>query len=98
MLPPRLRSTTAGPCGAAGRTWRTRALEDPLTGLRDRRYLEERLSHELRRARRASAPLAVLMVDLDRFKRVDYQAKRDGRDRAVTASELAVPAAFGEAS
>ncbi len=50
---------------------RTQALEDPLTGLRNRRYLEERLSHELRRATRAATPLAVLMIDLDHFKRVN---------------------------
>ena len=50
---------------------RTQALEDPLTGLRNRRYLEERLSHELRRATRTASPVAVLMIDLDHFKRVN---------------------------
>lgn len=50
---------------------RSQALHDPLTGLHNRRYLEERLERELQRAARAGTPLAVLMLDLDHFKRVN---------------------------
>jgi diguanylate cyclase (GGDEF)-like protein len=46
------------------------ATTDPLTGLANRRRLDEWLADEVRRARRSHAPLAVGMLDLDHFK--DY--------------------------
>ncbi|HSL82999.1 MAG TPA: diguanylate cyclase [Thermoanaerobaculia bacterium] len=52
---------------------REQALHDDLTGLCNRRHLEERLDQELRRARRSGTPLAVLLLDLDRFKQVNDQ-------------------------
>lgn len=42
---------------------------DPLTGLFNRRYMEESLSRELQRATRSGSPLAVAMIDVDHFKR-----------------------------
>lgn len=50
-------------------TLRTQSIRDPLTGLFNRRYMEESLERELRRAIRKKFPLAVLMVDVDHFKR-----------------------------
>jgi diguanylate cyclase (GGDEF)-like protein/PAS domain S-box-containing protein len=47
---------------------REQAIHDPLTGLCNRRYLEENLSRELHRARRGNSPLCVVMLDLDNFK------------------------------
>jgi len=47
------------------------AITDPLTGLVNRRYLREYLPRELTRARRKEVPLAVVMVDLDYFKRIN---------------------------
>jgi len=47
---------------------REQAIHDPLTGLCNRRYLEENLGRELHRARRSNSPLCVVMVDLDNFK------------------------------
>jgi diguanylate cyclase (GGDEF)-like protein len=44
------------------------SIRDPLTGLFNRRYLEETLERELRRAERKARPLAVVVVDVDRFK------------------------------
>ena len=41
---------------------------DPLTGLFNRRYLEETLERELARAARNDAPLGVVMIDIDHFK------------------------------
>jgi two-component system cell cycle response regulator len=46
---------------------------DALTGLRTRLYVKELLSIEFLRARRYGSPLAVLMADLDHFKRVNDQ-------------------------
>ena len=50
-------------------TLRGLSIRDPLTGLFNRRYLEESLERELRRAQRRSLPVAVLMLDVDQFKR-----------------------------
>jgi diguanylate cyclase (GGDEF)-like protein/PAS domain S-box-containing protein len=46
-------------------------VRDPLTGLHNRRYLEETLPRELSRAKRVGYPMALIMVDLDHFKRVN---------------------------
>jgi diguanylate cyclase (GGDEF)-like protein len=48
---------------------RGQAIHDSLTGLFNRRYLEESLPRELHRARRENIPLCVVMLDLDHFKR-----------------------------
>ena len=44
---------------------------DPLTGLRNRRYLTEVLSVEFLRAKRYHTPLSVVMADIDHFKHVN---------------------------
>ena len=46
-------------------------IRDPLTRLPNRRHLEERLQSEFAFARRHKTPLFVLMLDLDRFKRIN---------------------------
>lgn len=47
------------------------AMRDSLTGLYNRRYLDETLPRELARAKREGYPLAIIMIDLDRFKQVN---------------------------
>ena len=47
----------------------TQATHDPLTGLFNRRYLEDTLWRELHRSHRRNSPLGVAMLDLDHFKR-----------------------------
>ena len=47
---------------------RQQAIHDPLTGLFNRRYLDETLPRELDRAQRLNAPLCVVMLDIDGFK------------------------------
>ena len=47
------------------------SITDPLTGLRNRRFLTEILSVEFQRANRYRTGLTILMADLDRFKEVN---------------------------
>ena len=50
---------------------RLQTLEDPLTGLWNRRYLEARLQEEQERLRRTGEPFSLAMVDLTDFKTVN---------------------------
>jgi diguanylate cyclase (GGDEF)-like protein len=47
------------------------AHEDPLTGLPNKRAIDDRLDTELRRAAREYYPVAVVVLDLDRFKQIN---------------------------
>ena len=47
---------------------RNQSIRDPLTGLYNRRYLEESLNRELHRAHRAGRNVSLVMLDLDHFK------------------------------
>lgn len=49
-------------------TLRMQSIKDPLTGLFNRRFMEESLSREIRRAKRHGSPLSIIMLDLDYFK------------------------------
>ncbi len=46
-------------------------LTDPLTGLYNRRMLDERLEEEIARSRRYGTPLSCLMLDIDDFKKIN---------------------------
>jgi len=56
------------------------AIRDPLTGLYNRRYLDESLGRELHRARRGKSPLCVAVLDLDHFKLFNDTFGHDGGD------------------
>ncbi len=47
---------------------RSQSIRDPLTGLFNRRFMEESLERELRRAMRGGQQVALLMLDIDHFK------------------------------
>jgi diguanylate cyclase (GGDEF)-like protein/PAS domain S-box-containing protein len=49
-------------------TLRSQSIRDPLTGLFNRRFMEESLELEIRRAARNQRPLGMIMIDLDHFK------------------------------
>ncbi|MFV8836644.1 GGDEF domain-containing protein [Aquisalimonas sp.] len=53
------------------RLWRETASRDPLTGIHNRRYLDERLEAEFARAREHGWPLVIGFLDLDYFKVVN---------------------------
>lgn len=47
------------------------AITDDLTGLRNRRYIIERLGEEFQRAKRTGDPLSLIMLDIDHFKQIN---------------------------
>jgi diguanylate cyclase (GGDEF)-like protein len=49
-------------------TLRGQAMRDPLTGIFNRRYMEETLERETHRAVRQKTEIGVLLIDLDKFK------------------------------
>ena len=62
------------------------ALEDPLTGLPNRRALTTRLSNEIERARWQPHSLAVALLDLDHFKRFNDTYGHAAGDRLLCAA------------
>jgi diguanylate cyclase (GGDEF)-like protein len=73
----------AGQREALVRRLAAEAREDALTGLLNRRGFEERLSVEVSRAQRDRAGLAVVMLDLDRFKAVNDRDGHEMGDRVL---------------
>ncbi|MBZ5498962.1 MAG: diguanylate cyclase [Acidobacteriia bacterium] len=59
---------------------RQQSVRDPLTGLFNRRYMEESVELELRRAMRSSRSMGILMLDLDNFKRFNDSFGHDAGD------------------
>jgi diguanylate cyclase (GGDEF)-like protein len=56
------------------------AIRDPLTGLFNRRYLDETLEREIQRAARLNHGVGVIVVDLDHFKHFNDTYGHDGGD------------------
>jgi diguanylate cyclase (GGDEF)-like protein len=50
---------------------REQAIRDPLTGLFNRRYLQETLEREFSRARRENLAISILIMDIDHFKQIN---------------------------
>jgi diguanylate cyclase (GGDEF)-like protein len=64
---------------------RLQAVRDPLTGLYSRRYMQEFLERELHSARRKHRPVAVMMLDLDHFKRYNDNFGHSAGNQALAA-------------
>jgi len=71
---------------------RNQSIRDPLTGLFNRRYLEEAFDLEVARASRARTPIAVLMIDIDHFKRFNDTFGHDAGDAVLKATGEALAA------
>ncbi|MDD5016686.1 MAG: PAS domain S-box protein [Eubacteriales bacterium] len=61
-------------------TLRQQSIRDTLTGLFNRRYMEETLTRELHRAEREKTPIGVIMFDIDHFKEFNDLSGHDGGD------------------
>ncbi len=55
-------------------------LIDPLTGVNNRRYVEQRLLEEVGRTRRQAYSLTCLYIDIDHFKKINDSAGHHGGD------------------
>jgi diguanylate cyclase (GGDEF)-like protein len=64
-------------------TLHQQSIRDPLTGLFNRRYLEESLNREIHRALRTERSLAVVMIDVDRFKQFNDTFGHDAGDAVL---------------
>ncbi len=64
---------------------RAQSIRDPLTGLYNRRYMEESLEREIRRAARRQQPVSVVMLDLDHFKRFNDTFGHEAGDTLLRA-------------
>lgn len=62
---------------------RLMSITDPLTGVYNRRFLQETLLKELYRAERHGDPFSLIMLDLDRFKRVNDRYGHEAGDRVL---------------
>lgn len=62
---------------------RRMATHDPVTGIPNRRSLDNRLTEEFERASRYDRPMGVLMMDLDHFKRVNDSFGHQAGDRVL---------------
>nr|WP_205862286.1 GGDEF domain-containing protein [Planosporangium thailandense] len=78
----------------ARRFWE-QARRDPLTGLHNRRYADERLPVLLAHAAQHGEPLAAALIDIDHFKRINDRLSHEVGDRvlAIVAELLATAAA-----
>ncbi|HJT67602.1 MAG TPA: diguanylate cyclase [Pyrinomonadaceae bacterium] len=63
--------------------FQVRSITDPLTGLTNRRYLEERLMEELNRSKRYDYPMSFLMIDIDDFKAYNDKNGHQAGDDAL---------------
>ncbi len=62
---------------------RNLSMLDPLTGLYNRRFAEQRLASEVARTQRMGHPLALVMLDIKQFGQVNERVGREGGDQAL---------------
>jgi diguanylate cyclase (GGDEF)-like protein len=62
---------------------RNLSMIDPLTGLYNRRFAEQRLAAEVSRSERMGHPLALVMLDLKNFKQLNEASTRETGDQVL---------------
>lgn len=75
---------------------RSQALRDPLTGLYNRRYMEDSLERSVRLAERENRKFSVIMIDLDHFKRLNDEHGHATGDAVLREAAAAVVGALRE--
>ena len=70
---------------ALNRRLAEQAIRDPLTGLYNRRFMEESIARELVRAARNGYPVSLVMCDIDHFKSVNDDYGHQAGDRVLKA-------------
>lgn len=84
FLRPLTNSLRLALCNLHERLWlREQAMRDGLTGLYNRRFIDDALARELARARREERLVSVLMLDLDHFKQFNDSYLHDAGDAAL---------------
>jgi diguanylate cyclase (GGDEF)-like protein len=71
---------------ATQRKLEEQSITDSLTGLKNRRFFDERLHEEFGRAQRYSDPVSLIMLDLDHFKRVNDRYGHQAGDHVLRES------------
>lgn len=64
-------------------TFQQMSLTDPLTGLPNRRYLQDRLFEEVERSKRYNTPFSFMIIDVDRFKNYNDVYGHTNADRVL---------------
>jgi diguanylate cyclase (GGDEF)-like protein len=59
------------------------AITDPLTGLHNRRFLEQVTQRELQRHARYKLPMSLLFIDINRFKAINDSLGHEAGDRVL---------------
>lgn len=75
---------------------RNQALRDPLTGLYNRRYMEDSLDRYVRLAEREGRKVSVIMIDLDHFKRLNDEHGHATGDAVLREAAAAIVGALRE--
>ncbi|MBC7802018.1 MAG: diguanylate cyclase, partial [Gemmatimonadaceae bacterium] len=74
----------------ANRLLKGQAMQDPLTGLANRRHFDEMLGNEFRRVQRLQLPLGILMIDIDQFKLFNDTYGHPAGDACISAVATAI--------
>jgi diguanylate cyclase (GGDEF)-like protein len=75
---------------------REQTIRDPLTGLFNRRYMEETLALEIARSSRSGSPLSLVMCDVDHFKRFNDEFGHEAGDAVLQAVSAEMRSKFRE--
>ena len=75
---------------------RNQALRDPLTGLYNRRYMEDCLQRFVRLAERENREISLIMVDLDHFKRLNDEHGHSFGDQVLRDAAQALTGSLRE--
>jgi diguanylate cyclase (GGDEF)-like protein/PAS domain S-box-containing protein len=68
---------------ALNRRLAEQAIQDPLTGLYNRRFMQESINRELMRATRHGYPVSLVMCDIDHFKSINDQYGHQAGDKVL---------------